>query len=133
MIDDPGGGGMMVRFRALGIAVLSMLASADAGEVATLAGNGKAASTGDGGPAAEGSVSGPFGLVIGPDGALYVCETSGHRIRRIDLATGRLSTVAGSGKSGFSGDGGPATSAELNEPYEIRFNTDGDKFFVEMK
>ena len=104
-----------------------------AGEVANLAGTGKAASTGDGGPAVNAAVSGPFGLVIGPDGALYVCETSGHRIRRIDLESDGISTVAGSGVRGYDGDGGPATTAKLDEPYEIRFDRAGNMIFVEMK
>ncbi|MBA3312803.1 MAG: hypothetical protein H0T47_05845 [Planctomycetaceae bacterium] len=104
-----------------------------AAEVVTLIGDGTAASTGDGGPAARATVSGPFGVTLGPDGALYVCETTGHRIRRIDLDTDRVSTVAGTGESGYAGDGGPATSAKLNEPYELRFDSAGNMVFVEMK
>lgn len=113
--------------------VLLSLAMASAAEVRTLAGTGEDASTGDGEPAAEAAVGGPFGLVIGPDKALYVCETTGQRIRRIDLKSGLISTVAGSGERGYSGDGGPATAAKLNEPYEVRFDADGNLFFVEMK
>lgn len=104
-----------------------------AGEVRTIAGTGKAALSGDGGQATAAGVGGPFGLVIGPDGALYVCEISNHCIRRIDEKTGTISTVAGSGKKGYSGDGGPATQALCNEPYEIRFDAAGNMFFVEMQ
>ncbi len=107
--------------------------SLHAGEVVTLAGNGTNSRTGDGGPAKDATCGEPFGLVIGPDGALYVCETQAHVIRRIDLRTGIISTVAGSGKKGYSGDNGPALDAELNEPYEIRFDQDGNMFFVEMR
>jgi sugar lactone lactonase YvrE len=64
---------------------------------------------------------------------LYVTEVRNHRIRRIDLSTGRLTTVAGCGRRGYSGDGGPALDAELNEPYEVRFDSDGDMYIVEMK
>ncbi|MCA9035505.1 MAG: hypothetical protein KDA91_10250 [Planctomycetaceae bacterium] len=75
----------------------------------------------------------PFGLVTGPDNALYVCEVGSHVIRRIDLSTGLSNVVAGCGRKGYSGDGGPATSAELNEPYEVRFDLDGNMYFVEMQ
>src|SRR4030095_2161788 len=72
----------------------------------------------------------PFGITRGPDGALYVCDTGNHRIRRVAL-DGTISTVAGNGTHGWSGDGGSATSAALNEPYEVRFDTAGNMFFVE--
>jgi streptogramin lyase len=102
------------------------------GEVVTLAGNGTSAHTGDGGLAKDATCGGPFGLVIGSDESLYVCETTTHVIRRIDLKSGKISTVAGSGEKGYTGDGGPALNAKLNEPYEIRFDADGNMFFVEM-
>lgn len=104
-----------------------------AADVMTLAGTGRDASTGDGGPAKDAAVSGPFGVTVGPDGALYVCETTGHRIRRIDLETGIITTVAGSGRKGYAGDGGPALEADLNEPYEVRFDAQGNMVFVEMQ
>lgn len=106
---------------------------ADAAEIVTLAGNGIAGRTGDGGPATSATMGGPFGLTIGPDGALYVCETTTHVIRRIDLSSGKISTVAGSGVAGYSGDDGPAIDAQLNEPYEVRFDSQGNMYFVEMK
>ena len=104
-----------------------------AADVTTIAGTGKAGYSGDGGPAVKAGVGEPFGLVVGPDGGLYVCETTNHVVRRIDLKTGRISTVAGSGRKGYAGDGGPATKARLNEPYEVRFDAAGNTFFVEMR
>lgn len=107
-------------------------AVASAADVHTLAGTGVKERSGDGGLAADAGVAEPYGLTIGPDGALYVCEISSHVIRRIDLTSGRISTVAGIGEAGYSGDGGPATEARLNQPYEVRFDADGNMYFVEM-
>jgi DNA-binding beta-propeller fold protein YncE len=101
--------------------------------VTTIAGNGVAGFSGDGGPGNAGQTNNPYGLVIGPDGALYFCEIGNHRVRRLDLKTHKLSTAAGTGTKGYSGDGGPALQASLNEPYEIRFDKAGNMFFVEMQ
>src|SRR6266567_3974593 len=101
--------------------------------VSTIAGTGVAGFSGDGGPGTAGQTNNPYGLVIGPDGALYFCEVGNHRVRRLDLKTHRLSTAAGTGTKGYSGDGGPAVQALLNEPYEVRFDKAGNMFFVEMQ
>ncbi|HUG89963.1 MAG TPA: hypothetical protein VML55_03960 [Planctomycetaceae bacterium] len=118
----------------LALSLLLSTAASLAAEVVDVAGAGRDEYAGDGGSALEAGVGGPFGLVIGPDGALYVCETTSHVIRRVDLDSGRISTVAGQGRQkGYAGDGGPATRALLNEPYEIRFDRTGDMYFVEMR
>ena len=104
-----------------------------AAEIATVAGVGLSGAAGDGGPAVAARVGNPYGLTLGPDGALYVCEVDTQRIRRIDLAGGGISTVAGSGVRGYAGDGGPAVAARLNEPYEVRFDRAGAMYFVEMR
>jgi len=105
---------------------------AAADDVRTLAGTGVAGYSGDGGPAAKAQLNNPYGVCRGPDGALYVCDMGNHRVRRIDSKDGTITTVAGTGNAGYSGDGGPATAAELNEPYEVRFLGD-NMYFVEMK
>ena len=103
-------------------------------EVITVLGTGQAGWSGDGGLGSAAKCGAPFGIVVGPDGALFVCETTSHVIRRIDPETQQVTTVAGTGgKSGYAGDGGPAKQALLHEPYEVRFDRDGHMFFVEMK
>ena len=79
----------------------------------------------------NGQVNNPYGLAIGPDGRLYFCDLDNQRIRRLDLTTRTLSTIAGSGSRGYSGDGGPATSASLNMPHELRFDAAGDLYVAE--
>jgi streptogramin lyase len=107
--------------------------SASGGMIESVCGTGQPDNNGDAGSAAQINVGAPFGVEIGPDGALYVTEVHNHRVRRLDLTTGQLTTVAGCGRAGYSGDGGLATEAELNEPYEVRFAENGDMYFVEMK
>jgi sugar lactone lactonase YvrE len=99
----------------------------------TIAGTGTAGFSGDGGPGITAQINNPYGLAIGPDAALYFCEIGNHRVRRLDLKSGLISTAAGSGRKGYAGDGGPALDADLNEPYEVTFDTRGNMFFVEMQ
>ncbi len=103
-----------------------------ASNIVTIAGNGSAGFSGDSGPASAAQINNPYGLRVGPDGAMYICEIGNHRIRRIDLKTGIISTFAGTGEKGNSGDGGPAIQARVNEPYEIIFDHAGHLFFTDM-
>src|SRR5215831_12839150 len=70
-------------------------------------------------------VSNPYGLVIGPDGALYFCDLDNQRIRRLDLKTRRSTPIAGNGQRAYSGDGSRATEAALNMRHEIQFDPAG--------
>jgi streptogramin lyase len=113
---------------------LAQLAAAEqAGTITTIAGTGKPGNDGAAGVGVATNIDQPFGVEIGPDGALYITEVGQHRVRRLDLKSGQLTTVAGCGEKGYSGDGGPATEAKLNEPYEVRFDRQGNMFFVEMQ
>lgn len=99
--------------------------------ISTIAGTGEAGFKGDGGPAREAQVDNPFGITRGPDGALYFCEYTGQRIRKID-SKGIITTIAGTGEVGYSGDGGPALSATFNKPHEVRFDPKGDLYLTDM-
>ncbi len=101
--------------------------------VRTVAGTGEAGFSGDGGPGIRARQANTYGVAVGPDGALYICEVDNHRVRRLDLETGIISTAAGNGEQGYSGDGGAALEAALNEPYEVRFDREGNMYFVEMQ
>ncbi|MHA3774037.1 NHL domain-containing protein [Verrucomicrobiota bacterium sgz303538] len=111
-------------------AVLLFPAILSASEIRTFAGTGVKGFSGDGGKAEKAQLNDPFGIVRGSDGALYVCDTDNHRIRKI-ASDGTITTVAGSGTRGYAGDGGPAIQAQLNEPYEVRFDHSGNLVFVE--
>ena len=79
----------------------------------------------------EQQVNNPYGLVFGPDRALYFCDLDNQRIRRLDLKTRRTLTVAGNGQKGYSGDGAAATEASLNMPHEIQFDAKGHLYIAE--
>jgi streptogramin lyase len=126
----------MHRSLSLAIALVGLLAFrgiACAQTITTVAGTGQPENNGDKGVSTETNIGDPFGVEIGPDGALYIAEVRNHRVRRLDLKMKLLTTVAGTGEIGYAGDGGPATKAKLNEPYEVRFDRAGNMLFVEMK
>lgn len=108
----------------LSFVFLLLVGRLDAATVTTVIG------TGDAG-LSDTQVANPYGVVVGPDGALYFCDLDNQRIRRLDLTTGRTTTVAGNGERGYSGDGGVATDAALNMPHEIQFDRDGHLYIVE--
>ena len=97
----------------------------------TYAGTGEQGFSGDGGPALKAQLDNPYGVVRGPDGALWFCEYTGQRIRRIAM-DGTISTIAGNGNRGYSGDGGPAIEASFNLPHELRFDEEGNIFVADM-
>jgi streptogramin lyase len=107
--------------------------ASDQATIETVAGTGLPNDNGRNGLATEMNIDQPFGVELSPDGALYICEVGHHRVRRLDLAKQQLTTVAGTGAKGYSGDGGRAVDARLNEPYEVRFDRGGNLYFVEMR
>ena len=99
--------------------------------IVTLAGTGGPGLAANGDVADHATLNNPFGLVIGPDGALYWVEYGSHRLLRLDLRSKKISVLAGTGTKGYSGDGGPATAAQLNTPHELRFDTKGNIYIAE--
>ncbi len=87
------------------------------GSVITLAGSGREGSVGDGGPAAKAQLNGPHSLAVAGNGDLFVADTWNNRIRKIDARSGVITNFAGTGRKGFSGDGGPAAQAEFGGIY----------------
>jgi uncharacterized protein (TIGR03437 family) len=100
------------------------------GRISTIAGNGSRAYSGDGGPATSASISYPYNIALDAGGNLYIADYNNHRIRKVTPG-GTISTVAGNGTQGFSGDGGPATAAELNYPAGVTADASGNLFIAD--
>jgi sugar lactone lactonase YvrE len=91
----------------------------------TIAGSGQRAYSGDGGPALEGALNMPHEIVFDANGHMYIAERDSHVVRKVDGKTGVISTLAGTGVPGFSGDQGPASKAQLRQPHSIAIGPDG--------
>ena len=102
------------------------------GIISTVAGNGTPGSSGDGGPAIAASLNSPAGVAVGTDGSLYIVSDVGNQpVRRVG-PDGFISTVAGNGTPGFSGDGGPATAASLVSPVGVAAAPDGSLYIADL-
>ena len=99
--------------------------------ISTVAGTGEQGYAGDGGPATQALLNNPFDLAFDPGGNLCFSDTYNHCIRRIDARTGVITTIAGTGESGFAGDGGPATQAQMNQPYGIVIDRAGNIYVAD--
>lgn len=100
------------------------------GIITTVAGVGWAGYTGDGGPATNAAMDTPSGVVVGPFGELFISDSNNQRIRKVDT-NGIITTVAGNGTNGYSGDGGPATNAALSTPAGIGVDADDNLFIAD--
>ena len=98
------------------------------GAITLIAGTGDFGDHGDEGPALEAGLRSPGGLAIGPDGSLYIAEQTTHRIRKID-SSGIITGYVGTGKFGYSGDGGPAIEANIKTPFRMDFDREGNLYF----
>lgn len=100
------------------------------GRVQTVAGTGKNGDSGDGGPATEAEFNGMHSLAVMKNGDILVSDTWNNRVRKIDARTGVITTIAGTGKKGFSGDGGPATEAEFGGIYCIALDEPSQALYL---
>jgi len=100
------------------------------GIIHAVAGNGTAGYSGDGGMGRGAQLRSPTRMALDDQGRLYICDTDNHAVRRIN-ADASIETIAGGGELGYSGDGGPATEAELNTPYDLRFSPAGDLYIAD--
>ena len=100
------------------------------GIITTVAGNGSSGFSGDGGAATNASLDGPYGVAVDSAGDLFIADAGDSRIRKVD-ASGIITTVAGNGSAGFSGDGGAATNASLNGPYGVAVDGAGNLFIAD--
>ncbi len=101
------------------------------GTITTVAGTGEEGFSGDGGPATEAQLSKPYSVAVDGAGNLYVAEQGNHRVRKVD-STGTITTIAGTGEQGFSGDGGPATEAQLSSPTDLAADGAGNLYVAEQ-
>ena len=99
------------------------------GIITTVAGNGTAGLGGDGGTATAAKLNGPITVAVDSAGNLFISDSTNNRIREVVKATGIITTVAGNGVAGYTGDGGTATAAELNGPNGVTLDSEGDIFF----
>src|SRR6185503_17939765 len=100
------------------------------GKHSVLAGTGEKGLSGDGGAGAKAQFNGPHHLLVGPDGDLYIADTFNNCVRKIELKTGVVTRVAGTGKKAYSGDGGPAVSADFGGIYCIAFDAKGEHLYL---
>ena len=108
-----------------------MQISLETGKIQTVAGTGDPGYSGDGGPAGLALLREPFMCDFDRQGNLYFSEARNHAVRRVDQATGIISTVAGNGEEGYSGDGGPAVAATLNQIYALIIDANNDIYVVD--
>ena len=101
--------------------------------IQTAAGTGEAGYSGDGGPAANALMREPFMCAFDRDGNLFVCEATNHIVRKIDAATGVITTIAGTGEPGYSGDNGPATQATMREPNDCFLDGSGGLLIADIQ
>jgi sugar lactone lactonase YvrE len=100
------------------------------GIISTVAGNGSLFSSGDGGPAINAGLAYPMGVAVDGAGNIYIADQNAYVIRKVNTA-GIISTVAGNGVFGFSGDGGPAANAETSGPYNVAVDSAGDLYIAD--
>jgi sugar lactone lactonase YvrE len=117
--------------------------NASTGIITTIAGNGVAGYAGDGGAATNAELNGPLSVAVDPSGVIYIADVNNERIRAVNTTSnpitvmgvaiqpGQIQTVVGNGQAGYFGDGGPATSAEVNAPTGLTIDSAGNLYFAD--
>ena len=105
--------------------------NAQSGIITLIAGSGVAGYSGDGGSATITQLNTPSGVFLDQQGSLYIADSANNVIRRVDAQTNLITTVAGTDTAVFAGDGGPATSAQLNYPTDVAVDAAGDIFIAD--
>jgi sugar lactone lactonase YvrE len=101
------------------------------GKISTVAGNGTAGYGGDGAAATSAKLNNPYGVAVDSSGNLYIADTVNNRVRKVTAGTGFISTVAGNGTAGYSGDGAAATSAKLSSPRGVVVDSSGNIYIAD--
>jgi len=99
------------------------------GTIVTVAGNGTSGFSGDNGPATQAQLTYPWGLAVDPSGNLYIADLDNYRVRRV-APNGTITTFAGTGTPGASGDGGPATAAQMYQPNGVATDSNGNVYIL---
>lgn len=100
-------------------------------QMRTVVGTGIAGYAGDGTAAKSAQLNQPFQVSFGPGGEMLIADTANHCIRRVDPDSGKITTIAGCGRKGYTGDGGPATAATFDEPYDVAADARGNLYIVD--
>ena len=106
---------------------------AQTGAITTLVGDGEAGYSGDGGPAAQARFNEPYSLTVDSNGDIYIVDRLNAVVRKVDAATGIISTVAGTGEPGYGGDGGPGPLAQLREPNDCFLDGRGGLLIADIQ
>lgn len=137
-IDEPLGGPFNVVFDKQGNLYVSVNGDSNVkkvdfstGKVTVIAGTGEVGFSGDGGQAAAAKLANPTGLALDGKGNIYISDTGNERIRKVNLSTGIITTIAGTGETGFVGEGTDATKAQLANPLGLAIDNAGDLFMVD--
>jgi len=123
---------LLVLAAIVGITAAAPAAASAENRIFPAAGNGALGFGGDGGPAPQAALNHPRGLVVMPDGGYLIADAGGHRVRRV-FPNGTITTVAGTGVAGYSGDGGPATAARLDLPHAVAPLPDGSFLIADTR
>ncbi len=104
--------------------------TASTGKISTIAGTSSSSYSGDNGAATSAGLYNPTGVALDSEDNVYIADTYNNRVRKVTISTNIITTIAGTGAAGFSGDDGPSTSAELNFAGDVAVDLSGKKSII---